>query len=98
MTKRKTNSLAHVLHQSELAKGLVEECANDLSSVNGEIEQQLGTTRPLVGIASVLEKNKAIEDKVQEATGKMAVVNDELASEVRGRVMLEHQLAAAVEQ
>ena len=94
----KANPLQNALKQSKQAKVLIEESASELSSVNGTMKFGLGeqVSQPIVEV--VLEKNEAIENKVQEAAEKLASVNRVLAGEVRARVMLEHQVAALTEQ
>lgn len=91
-------SLNNVLDQSEQVKDLVEECAEELASVNTAIRQELAEQNPLPGVAGALEQSMAIEGKVQDASDKLALVNRELVHEVRERQVLENQLAAAQEQ
>lgn len=91
-------SLNNVLDQSEQVKDLVEECAEELSSVNTAIKQELAEQNPLPGVAGALEQSMAIEGKVLDASDKLAVVNQELVHEVRERQVLENQLAAAKAQ
>jgi diguanylate cyclase (GGDEF)-like protein len=91
-------SLTEVLGQSEHAQGLVEECAEELSSVNVALKQELVDRDPLPGVENALEKNEAVENKVQEASAELSVVNRGLEDEVEERHLLEHQLAAATEQ
>ncbi|MEP7345708.1 MAG: GGDEF domain-containing protein, partial [Gemmatimonadaceae bacterium] len=50
------------------------------------------------GVEDALEKSEAVEIKVQEASEKLSVVNLALESEVKGRRLLENQLAAVLEQ
>jgi len=92
-------SLTKVLGQSEHVKDLVDECAEELSSVNVTLKEELmvdGDSLP--GVENALEKNEAVENKVQEASEKLADVNRGLEDEVTERRMLEHQLAAATEE
>lgn len=91
-------SLTDVLAQSEQVELLVQESANELSSVNVTLKQELTEPALPPAVESVLEKSVAIEEKVQEAAEKLTEVNRALANEVRTRVMLEHRLAAATEQ
>ena len=90
--------LTGVLEQNERVKDLVEEVAEELSTVNDVLTQELaaGDTPPLVQEA--IEKNVVAEVKVQEATEQLAVVNEVLEGEVRARHVLEFQYAAAIEQ
>ena len=91
-------SLTNVLGQSEHVKDLVDECAEELSSVNVALKQELVDRDPLPGVENALEKNEAVENKVQEASAELSVVNRGLEDEVTERQMLEHQLAAATEE
>lgn len=91
-------SLTEVLEKSEHVEDLVEECAEELSSVNVVLKQELADRDPLPGAENALKKSEIVENKVHEASEELAVVNRALEVEVRGRNMLDHQLAAAVEQ
>jgi diguanylate cyclase (GGDEF)-like protein len=91
-------SLTKVLGHSEHVKDLVDECAEELSSVNVALKQELVDQDPLPGVANAIEKNEGVEDKVQEASEELSVVNRGLEDEVTERHTLEHQLAAATEQ
>jgi diguanylate cyclase len=88
-------SLTKVLGQSELATELVKESAEELSLVNAKLEQQM---RGRAGVAEALEKNAAVEQKVEAATDKLVAVNQALQGEIRDRDLVDHQLAAAREQ
>ena len=98
MQPQPADALAKVLHQNENAKDLVQECATELSSVNTDIKRELETSDPLPGVVSALGKSEAIVGKVQDISEKLAVVNDGLEFQVRDRILLEYQFAAAVEQ
>lgn len=91
-------SLTNVLGQSEQVKDLVVEAAEELSSVNTALKQELAAPEPLPGVENALRKSEAVEDKVQEASEKLSVVNRELKKEVKERHILEGQLAAVTEQ
>jgi diguanylate cyclase (GGDEF)-like protein len=86
--------LTEVLDQSEHIKDMVEECAEDLSSVNTVLHQELADLYPLPDVENALEKSGAVESKVQEAAEELSAVNQALEYEVKEREMLEHQLAA----
>jgi diguanylate cyclase len=91
-------SLTQVLGQSERVKALVEECGEELSSVNVALKRELVDQDPLPGLENALEKSEAVENKVQDASEKLAAVNQALESEVEERHLLEDQLAAVTEQ
>ncbi len=90
--------LTGVLKQSERVKNLVEEVAEELSTVNVVLTQELGTIDTPPNVQEAIEKNVVAEEKVQEATEQLAVVNEALEGEVKARHVLEFQYAAANEQ
>ena len=91
-------SLTKVLDQSEHANMLVAEAAEELSSVNTDLKQQLNTGKAQPAVENALEKSVAVEDKVQDASEKLAIVNLALKDEVTERHVLENQLATVTEQ
>jgi diguanylate cyclase len=94
----KPQSLKSVLSQSERIKESVTECAEELASVNGGLKQVLAAHDPLPIIEGAIEKSVAVEDKVQEASADLSVVNVALENEINERHILEHQLAAVAQQ
>ena len=94
----RAKSLTKVLGQSERVNELVKESADELSSVNVVLKQELAAQDLPPGVENALEKSEAVEDKVQEASEKLTAVNRALEGEVRERDMVEHQLATAIEQ
>ncbi len=97
-TPQKHKSLTHVLMQSERVKTLVKESAEELSSVNEGIKEELTNHGPMPGVEDALEKSEAVESKVQEASDGLSVVNLALKAEVKERNVLEGELAAVKEQ
>ena len=91
-------SLTEALAQSEQVSQLVKESAGELSSVNNAIAEELRVADPLPGVTGALKKNLKIEKKVQNASEQLAIVNLALERAVREHRMVEHQLAAAIEQ
>ena len=91
-------SLAGVLEQSKQVKALVKECAEDLSSVNAGIKQELKDLGSLPGVESALDKSEAVEGKMLDASATLSVVTVGLTGQVRDRNLLDLQFAAAVEQ
>jgi diguanylate cyclase (GGDEF)-like protein len=89
--------LTEVLGQTEHVKDLVEECAEELSTVNTTLKQGLNPKHPLPVVEVALQKSEAVEGKVQEVSEKLAVVNQALENEVNDRHRLEQQLAVATE-
>jgi diguanylate cyclase (GGDEF)-like protein len=92
------SSLNETLGKNEHVKKLVEESAKDLSSANAVLKQEVSEQGPPADVKKALEKSEAAEDKVVEASEKLAVVNVALEGEVRSRTLLDEQFAAAVEQ
>ena len=95
---RSVDSLTQVLGQSERVKDIVEECADDLSSVNAGLKRELlgGNVSP--GVENALEKSEGVESKVQDASDALSSVNTELKEEVKERKVLDAQLAAVTTQ
>jgi len=95
---RPTNSLTEVLGQSERVKDIVEECADDLSSVNAGLKRELMDGDISPSVENALEKSEAVEDKVQNASNELSLVNMALKEEVQERLILEDKLAAEIKQ
>jgi len=91
-------SLTNVLLQNEDVKTLVKECAEELSSVNADIKQELVNQGSLPEFENALEKSEAVEAKVQEASEKLSIVNLSLKDEIKERHVLEGKWAAITEQ
>ena len=91
-------ALTRVLGQSEQVKLLVEECADELSSVNLALKEEVAGQKQLSGIEDALEKTEAIEGKVLEAADKLSVVNQALEVEVEARHVLEERLAELTQE
>ncbi|MDD5494850.1 MAG: diguanylate cyclase [Dehalococcoidia bacterium] len=91
-------SLTRLLGQSEHVKEMVEECAEELSSVNTVLKEETAAQNQLSGIEDALEKSEAIEGKVQEAADKLSVVNHALQVEVESRHLLEQRLTTITQE
>lgn len=91
-------SLGKALEQSRRVKDLVEEAANDLSSANAVLKQELVKSDTPPVVEKAIEKTEVAEDKVQEASEQLVAVNQTLKEEIRERHVLEFQYAAATEQ
>jgi diguanylate cyclase (GGDEF)-like protein len=90
--------LTQVLGQSEHVHALIEQSTEELSSVNAGLEHALTNSDLLQEVKSALDKNEAVIRQLQNASEKLTAVNQALEIEVRDRTMVDHQLAAAVEQ
>lgn len=95
---KRAGTLSSVLGQSEHVNALVEECAEELSSVNSAISKALAERDALPGVEGALKKSVAIASKVQAACAELSIVNRALKVEIRDRNMVDHQFAAAEEQ
>ena len=91
-------SLAHVLDKSEEITGVVEECAEELSSVNSTLNDELRSESAHPGVLGAIEKSERIEDKIQDAAEDLSAVNRALQKEVKVRNQLEDELNATREQ
>ncbi len=91
-------NLIKLLGQNEHVKDLVEECAVELWSANVVLTSELAYSGPQPGVEIALRKGEAVEDKVQEVSEKLSVVNEALQHEVLERQVLAHQLADVMEQ
>jgi diguanylate cyclase (GGDEF)-like protein len=90
--------LTQVLGQSLHIHELIKQSAEELSSVNAGIKHELVNADPLPGVRSALDKNEAVARKLQDAAEALTAVNEALQFEIRDRIMVDHQLAAAMEQ
>ena len=93
-----TSSLTQVLGQSERVKDIVEQCADDLSSVNAGLKRELQDPDVSPGVENALEKSEAVESKVQDASEALSLVNEALKEEVRERHVLDAQLRTVTKQ
>jgi diguanylate cyclase (GGDEF)-like protein len=91
-------SLRRVLEHSEQLKALVEECADDLASVNGAMAHVHTADKALPGLADALGQSASLAAKVQAVSVALGVVHRALEEEVRDRSMVDLQFAAAEEQ
>jgi diguanylate cyclase len=82
--------LAQVLGQNEHVSGLIKQSAEELSSVNTGIRHKLAVM--------ALDKHEAVIRNLQDASEGLTAMNQALQNEIRDRTMVDHQLAAAVEQ
>jgi diguanylate cyclase len=90
--------LTQVLGQSEHIHKLIEQSIEALSPVNAGIKHELANGDPPPELKSALDRNEAATRKLQDASERLTAVNQALQVEIRDRTMVDHQLAAAVEQ
>jgi diguanylate cyclase (GGDEF)-like protein len=94
----RAKSLPQLLGQSEHVNELMKQSAEELSCANKDIKQGLANAQALPGVEIALAKSEAVESKLQAACQKLTSVNQALEDEVRERTLIDHQLAAAIEQ
>lgn len=87
-------SLSHVVVQSELIKDMVQNCADDLSTVNTVLKEELSIKNPQPSIKNAIMKNTTVESKVQLAVDELNIVNNALKDEVKERELIEQELEA----
>jgi diguanylate cyclase len=91
--------LTNVFGQSERVHELIRQSAEVLTSVNTDIKHELAKSDSLLPeVRRALERNEAATRQLQDASARLAAVNQSLLIEIRDRTMVDHQLAAAVEQ
>jgi diguanylate cyclase len=90
--------LTQVLEESEHVNELIKQSAEELSAVNTAIKHELADRGALPGVEIALDQIESVRRKVLDASEKLTAVNQALTSEVRERNMVDHQLAAAMEQ
>jgi diguanylate cyclase (GGDEF)-like protein len=89
-----TKSLKRVIDQSEQIKQAVEECAEDLATVNTALKDEISGGPPQPAVENAIEKSEAIEAKVQECADDLTKVNRALEAEVSARHALDDQVIA----
>lgn len=85
--------LVRALNQSERVKHKVEECAQDLSSVNAVLKQEIAEDLPLEQVEQALQQSEEVKAKVEECADDLSLVNQALGKEIRERKKLERKLA-----
>ena len=90
--------LTQVLGESERIRALITQSAEELCSVNARIKHALANGDPRSEVKSALDKNEAAVRQLQDASVKLTAMNQALQIEIKDRTMVDHQLAAAVEQ
>ena len=91
-------TLKKVLLQTQHVTGIVQDAAEDLSSVNSGLKQATELQRAPPQVEEALGISETAEGKVQDAADKLAVVNSALKDAVQERLALEIQLAEVTER
>lgn len=95
---RSHKALIKVLSQTKEVRGLVEDAADDLSSVNAGLKQAIAQPSAPPHVEQALQVSETAEGKVQQAADKLVVVNSALKDAVQERQALEVQLAEVTER
>jgi diguanylate cyclase len=90
--------LTQVLGQSRHIDVLIKQSAEELRSVNAGIKHALANSGAWLRVKNALDQNEAVARQLQDASEKLTAVSQALQIEIRDRTMIDHQLAAAVEQ
>lgn len=85
-------TLTDVLGQAEHVKELMDQSAQELSSVNTGLAQEMAQSAEPPGVRHALAQSQAVEGKVLDAAEKLTVVNKALEAEVSARHELQAQL------
>lgn len=92
------HALTRVVDQSEQIKGAVIECADELTSVNAALKEELAQQPSQAGLSDALAQNEIVESKVQACAHDLSTITDALKLELKERAVLEHELSAAQAQ
>ena len=89
------NFLTQMLGQCEHIRELIKQSAEELSSVDSGIKHEHSNSARLPELKNALE---AVTRKLHDASEGLAALSQALRIQTRDRTMVDHQLAAAVEQ
>jgi diguanylate cyclase (GGDEF)-like protein len=92
------SALTQLLAESQLILELIKRSDQDLSAVASGIEHALAKGDPERAMHTALQESAAIRKLLREASSALTQVSQRLQAEIRDRNLLDHQLAAAVEQ
>jgi diguanylate cyclase (GGDEF)-like protein len=90
--------ITQALGLSEQINEMIRQSFEALSCINTDIKRELAHTAPLPWCKDALEKSEAVGKKLKDASERLTAMSQALANDVRERTLLEHQLAAAMEQ
>jgi diguanylate cyclase len=90
--------LTRVLGQCEHIHELIQQSAAELNSINTGIRHELASMDSLPTVNTVLETNALITGRLQDVSERLSAVKQALQSAIRDRILVQHQLAAAMEQ
>jgi diguanylate cyclase len=90
--------LKEVLGQSEYIEALIKQSAEELSSANTALKQELATGDPPPRVKGALDRNEAVTSTLRDACDRLSAVQQALLVGIRDRTLVDYQLAAAIEQ
>ena len=85
-------TLSNVIVHSESIKDMVQVCADDLSTVNKVLKEELTIKKSRPSVKNAIKKNTTVENKVQLAVDELSIVNKALKDEVKERILIEQEL------
>jgi diguanylate cyclase (GGDEF)-like protein len=95
---RALSPLKQVLGRNEELRELIKQAAEELSSATAHRDQELQGGDAGSGVNSAVGKNRGVANKLKDAFERLTTVNQALKTAINERTMVDHQLAAAVEQ
>jgi diguanylate cyclase (GGDEF)-like protein len=91
-------AIVTALNRTEHVKDKVEECAQELSTINGVLKQEVAERVLPDVVEEALHQSEGVELKVQGCADDLSLVNNALAGEIQERKKLEARLADSTEQ
>lgn len=88
-------TLNRVIDQSVHIKGAIAQCAEELTSVNSTLTDELSGRHSELGLQGALTQSQSVKSKVQDCADDLTTVTLALQAEVLEREVLEHELLAA---
>jgi diguanylate cyclase (GGDEF)-like protein len=88
-------SLVRVLDRSEHIKQAVEECVEELSSVNSALKGELSNGLSRTVLSQVLQRAETVKAKVQECANELMTVTEALEVQLEERTVLDDEVIAA---
>jgi diguanylate cyclase len=92
------NYLVEVLGRTEHVHELIEQSAQALASVSADSRHELANGDTPPGAGKGIDDNEIVTRQLRAAATELTAVIQSLRIEIRARKMVDHQLAAAVEQ
>ncbi len=94
----KRSILTEMLAQSEHIRGLIQQSAAAVNSASAGMQHIIIRRAPLPGVSQVIDRHATATQHLHEAVELLTALNRVLQGEIRERTLIDHQLAAALEQ